>query len=78
MLKRYTKGDKDIVVSRINQVSDITIYVPKSDRCVDYLYDGLVLLCCNYMELISHIWHWCVPTFAGTFFFIFNYCAFGS
>ena len=49
MLKRYTKGDKDIVVSRINQVSDITIYVPKSDRCIDYLYDGLVLLCCNYI-----------------------------
>ena len=49
MLKRYTKGDKDIVISRINQVSDITIYVPTSDRCMDYLYDGLVLLCCNYI-----------------------------
>ena len=28
MLKRYTKGDKDNVVTRIEQVGDITLYIP--------------------------------------------------
>ena len=49
MLKRYTKGDKEEVITRINQVSDITLYVPSSDRCMDYLYDGLMLLCNHYV-----------------------------
>ena len=49
MLKRYVKGDKENVVSRINQVSSITLYVPTSDRCMDYLYDGLVLMCSHYI-----------------------------
>jgi hypothetical protein len=49
MLKRYTKGDKDKVVTRVEQVSDITLYVPTSDRCMDYLYDGLMMLCNHYV-----------------------------
>lgn len=49
MIKRYTKGDKDKVVSRVEQVSDITLYVPTSDRCMDYLYDGLMMLCNHYV-----------------------------
>lgn len=49
MLKRYTKGDKDKVVTRVEQVSDITLYVPTSDRCMDYLYDGFMMLCNHYV-----------------------------
>ena len=48
MLKRYTKGDKDNVVTRMDQVSNITLYAPKSDRSMDYLYEGLVTLCSHY------------------------------
>ena len=50
MLKRYTKGDKNSVITRINQVSDITIYIPTTERCMDYLYDGLIMLCNNYVD----------------------------
>ena len=49
MIKKYVKGDKENVISRINQVSDITLYVPASDRCMDYLYDALALLCSHYI-----------------------------
>ena len=49
MLKRYTKGDKESVTSRINQVSDITIYAPTSDKSMDYLYDGFAILCSQYI-----------------------------
>ena len=49
MIKRYTKGDKDKVVTRVEQVSDITIHIPTSDRCMDYLYDGLMMLCNHYV-----------------------------
>ena len=31
MLKRYTKGDKRKVMTRIDQVSDITLYIPSSE-----------------------------------------------
>ena len=50
MLKRYTKGDKDNVVTRIEQVGDITLYIPSLERCMDYLYDGLISLCNNYVD----------------------------
>ena len=50
MLKRYTKGDKDNVVTRIEQVSEITLYIPTFERCVDYLYDGLISLCNHYVD----------------------------
>ena len=49
MIKKYVKGDKESVTSRINQVSDITICAPSSDRSMDYLYDGLALLCSHYI-----------------------------
>lgn len=49
MIKRYTKGDKDKVLTRVEQVSDITIHIPTSDRCMDYLYDGLMMLCNHYV-----------------------------
>lgn len=49
MLKRYTKGDKDNVVTRIEQVSSVTLYIPTFERCMDYLYDGLISLCNNYV-----------------------------
>lgn len=48
MLKKYTKGDKNNVISRIDQVGCVTVYIPKSERCMDYLYDGLISLCYNY------------------------------
>ena len=48
MRKRYTKGDKDTIVTRMNQVSAITLYAPTSDRSMDYLYEGLVTLCSHY------------------------------
>lgn len=48
MLKRYTKGDKENVLTRVDQVSDVTLYVPISERCMDYLYDSLMLLCNHY------------------------------
>jgi hypothetical protein len=59
MIKKYIKGDKDIVLGRIGQVSDITIFVPSSERCMDYLYDALMELCINCVdddnESFSHI-----------------------
>lgn len=50
MVKRYTKGDKNEVITRIDQVSDITLYIPTSERCMDYLYDGLISLCNHYVD----------------------------
>ena len=50
MLKRYTKGNKNNVVTRIEQVSDVTIYIPTLERCMDYLYDSLISLCNNYVD----------------------------
>lgn len=50
MLKRYTKGDKEKVMTRIDQVSDITLHIPSSERCMDYLYDSLMLLCNHYVD----------------------------
>ena len=50
MLKRYTKGEKENVVTRVEQVSDVTLYIPTLERCMDYLYDGLVCLCKNYVS----------------------------
>ena len=50
MLKRYTKGDKQKVMTRIEQVSDITLHIPLSERCMDYLYDSLMLLCNHYVD----------------------------
>lgn len=60
MLKRYIKGDKNKVLTRIEQVSDISVYIPSSERCMDYLYDSLMLLCNHYVgdsdgDLFSHI-----------------------
>lgn len=50
MAKRYTKGNKDEVVTRLKQVSDITVYIPSSERCADYLYDSLMILCNHYFD----------------------------
>jgi hypothetical protein len=50
MLKRYTKGEKERVISRTEQVSDVNLYIPTSERCMDYLYDGLICLCKNYYK----------------------------
>ena len=50
MLKKYTKGDKNKVVTRIDQVSSITLNVPTSDRGMDYLYDALISLCNHYVD----------------------------
>ena len=50
MIKRYTKGDKNKVLTRIEQVSDITLFVPSSERCMDYLYDSLMVLCNHYAD----------------------------
>lgn len=50
MMKRYTKGEKENVVTRVEQVSDVTLYIPTLERCMDYLYDGLVCLCKNYLN----------------------------
>lgn len=50
MLKRYTKGDKEKVMTRIEQVSDITLHIPLSERCMDYLYDSLMVLCNHYVD----------------------------
>ena len=48
MVKKYVKGDKEKIITRINQVSDITLYVPSSERCIDYLHDGLLQFCSYY------------------------------
>ena len=50
MLKRCTKGDKEKVMTRIEQVSDITLHIPSSERCMDYLYDSLMVLCNHYVD----------------------------
>ena len=50
MIKKYTKGDKNAVVTRINQVCSITLNVPTSDRGMDYLYDALISLCNHYVD----------------------------
>lgn len=50
MIKRYIKGDKNEVLTRMKQVSDITLYIPASKRCMDYLYDGLMILCNHYAD----------------------------
>lgn len=50
MFKKYTKGDKNAVVTRIDQVSSITLNVPTSDRGIDYLYDALISLCNHYVD----------------------------
>jgi hypothetical protein len=50
MVKRYTKGDKENVVTRINQISNITLYAPSSDKSMDYLYEGLVTLSNHYID----------------------------
>lgn len=50
MIKKYTKGDKNAIVTRINQVSSITLNVPTSDRGMDYLYDALISLCNHYVD----------------------------
>lgn len=50
MVKKYVKGDRDKVLTRMNQVSDITLYVPTHERCMDYLYDGLITLCYHYLD----------------------------
>ena len=60
MLKKYTKGNKDNILSRINQVSDITLNVPANEKCLDYLYDALMILCHHYInenseDLFLHI-----------------------
>ena len=53
MVKRYTKGDRETVLTRIEQIADITVYVPTSVRCMDYLYDSLVVLCSHYVNEID-------------------------
>ena len=50
MRTKYVKGNKEKVLSRINQVSDITLYVPSQERCMDYLYDSLMILCNHYVD----------------------------
>ena len=50
MVRRYTKGDKNEVITRMEQVSCITLKVPSSDRCMDYLYDGLITSCNRYID----------------------------
>ena len=50
MRKKYVKGDKNKVVTRIDQVHSITMRVPTSDRGMDYLYDNLISLCHHYVD----------------------------
>jgi hypothetical protein len=50
MTKKYTKGEKSKVLTRLDQVSDITLYAPTSEKCMDYLYDGLMMLCNHYVD----------------------------
>ena len=50
MSKKYTKGDKSTVVTRIEQVHSITISVPTSDIGMCYLYDNLITLCHHYID----------------------------
>lgn len=50
MRKKYVKGDKNKVVTRIDQVHSITMRVPTSDEGMDYLYDNLITLCHHYVD----------------------------
>ena len=50
MRKKYVKGDREKVLTRIDQVSDITVNVPTSEKCMDYLYDSLMILCYHYAD----------------------------
>lgn len=50
MRKKYVKGDREKVLTRIEQVSDITVNVPTSEKCMDYLYDSLMILCYHYAD----------------------------
>lgn len=50
MIKKYTKGDKEKILTRIYQVSDITLFIPTSEKCMDYLYDSLMILCNHYSD----------------------------
>ena len=50
MRKKYVKGDKNKVVTRIDQVHSITMRVPTSDKGMDYLYDNLITLCHHYVD----------------------------
>lgn len=50
MKKKYTKGDKNKVLTRMNQVNSITLNVPSTERCMDYLYDTLISLCHHYVS----------------------------
>ena len=61
MLKKYTKGNKDDVLTRIEQVSDVTLYIPTSERCMDYLYDELIILCNNYVDRNDNNVFLCIP-----------------
>ena len=54
MLKKYTKGDKSKVITRIEQVSSITLNIPTSDKGMDYLYDTLISLCNHYVDDNDH------------------------
>lgn len=51
MLKMYVKGNKDKVVTRIDQVSAITLNVPTLDKGMDYLYDSLMILSNHYVDV---------------------------
>ena len=51
MIKKYVKGDRDDVLTRINQVSSITLNIPTLDKGVDYLYDSLMILCNHYVDV---------------------------
>ena len=53
MLKKYVKGDRDKVFTRIEQVSDITLYVPTNEKSMDYLYDCLIILCNHYSDGVN-------------------------
>ena len=49
-IENIVKGDKNKVVTRLNQVSSITLHVPSSCECMNYLYDGLITLCNHYVN----------------------------
>ena len=50
MRKKYVKGDREKVLTRIDQVSDITVNIPTIENCMDYLYDSLIILCNHYVD----------------------------
>ncbi len=49
-MRKYTKGERNDVVTRISQVSSITVNVPSSARCMEYLYDSLITTCYHYID----------------------------